>query len=65
MPGHQLYIFPILLPFTSFIRPGFVPCIPVSHEQPGNIITLLPAALLREKFIGGWVLADTTHLVYH
>jgi hypothetical protein len=45
--GHQPYVFPILLPFTSFICSGFVSHIPVSHERSGDITTILPATLLR------------------
>ena len=52
MPGHQPHILPILLPFASFISPGFVPCVPISHEQSGNIITLLPEILLRRNLVG-------------
>ena len=39
----QPHILPIFLPFATSISPGFVPCIPVSHEQPGDIVTLLPS----------------------
>ena len=42
MSGHQPYIFPIFLPFTTPVSPEFVSRIPVSHEQSGYIITLLP-----------------------
>ena len=47
MLGHRPYVFPILLPFTSFVSAGFVPCIPIPHEKSGNIVTLLPATQLR------------------
>lgn len=35
-----LYIFPVLLPFASFVCSGFISCIPVPHKNRREIIVL-------------------------
>ena len=61
--GHRPYVFPIILPFVSFIGSGFVSCIQISHEQSGNAMGLLPVTPLREHLTESWCLKQRTRSI--